>query len=92
MIIYCIDLCRDYESLNHQMLQSLIEKVNGMQENKQLLYDDGESDVDWSSWIDTDITEDELEDLDYMLPEAVKEGSITTSGSREYSLRSRRRR
>ncbi|GJT04112.1 protein gamete expressed 1 isoform X1 [Tanacetum coccineum] len=91
-LLYAIYTYRDYESLNHQMLQSLIEKVNGMQGNKQLLYDDGESDVDWSSWIDTDITEDELEDLDYMLPEAVKEGSITTSGSREYSLRNRRRR
>nr|GEV46495.1 protein gamete expressed 1-like [Tanacetum cinerariifolium] len=91
-LLYAIYTYRDYESLNHQMLQSLIEKVNWMQGNKQLLYDDGESDVDWSSWIDTDITEDELEDLDYMLPEAVKEGSITTSGSREYSLRNRRRR
>ncbi|GJZ68768.1 protein gamete expressed 1 isoform X1 [Tanacetum coccineum] len=91
-LLYAIYTYRDYESLNHQMLQSLIEKVNGMQGNKQLLYDDGESDVDWSSWIDADITEDELEDLDYMLPEAVKEGSATSSGSREYSLRNRRRR
>nr|GEV42692.1 protein gamete expressed 1 [Tanacetum cinerariifolium] len=82
---------RDYESLNYQMLQSLIEKVNEMQGNKQLLYDDGESDVDLYSWIDTDISEDELEDLDYMPQEAVKEGSIATSGSRECSLRNRRR-
>nr|GEW69613.1 hypothetical protein [Tanacetum cinerariifolium] len=37
---------RDYELLNHQMLQSLIEKVNGMQGNKQLLYGDGETDVE----------------------------------------------
>nr|GEY39368.1 reverse transcriptase domain-containing protein [Tanacetum cinerariifolium] len=81
-LMYAIYTYRDYESLNHQMLQSLIQKVNRMQGNKQLLYEDGESDVDWSSWIDTDITEDELEDLDYMLLEAVKEGSITTSGSR----------
>ena len=55
------------------------------------LYDDSKSDVDWSSWIDTNITEDELEDLEYVLSEAVKEGSITTSRSRGYSLRNRRR-
>ena len=59
------------------------------QGNKQLLYND--SDMEWSSWIDTNITEDELEDLEYVLSEAVKEGSITTSRSRGYSLRNRRR-
>ncbi|PWA89634.1 hypothetical protein CTI12_AA108950 [Artemisia annua] len=75
-----------------KMLQSLREKVCVMQRNKQLLYYDSKSDVDWSSWIDTDVTEDgRLQNLDYVLPEAVKEGSITTSGSRGYSIRNRRR-
>ena len=91
-ISYCIvssNSSRDYETLNHQMLQSLIDKVNGMQGNKQLLCDD-DSDVDWSLWVDDDLPEDDLEDLDYMLPEHVGEASITTSVSRDYNLRNRR--
>jgi len=72
------------------MLQSLIEKVNGMQGNKQLCNDeDYDSDVDWSSWVDTGLPEDELEDLDYMLPEEVGEASLATSVSRKYNLRQR---
>ncbi|KAJ9565136.1 hypothetical protein OSB04_001102 [Centaurea solstitialis] len=87
-LLYAIYKYRDYETLNHQMLQSLIDKVNGMQGNKQLLSDD-DSDVDWSEWVDEDLPEDELEDLDYMLPEHVGEASITTSVSRDYNLRDR---
>ncbi|KAJ0746853.1 hypothetical protein HanOQP8_Chr05g0182681 [Helianthus annuus] len=56
-------------TLNHEMLQSLIEKVNGMQGKKQFLCeDDDDSDVDWSSWVDKDISDNELEDLDYRMP------------------------
>ncbi|XP_071687110.1 protein GAMETE EXPRESSED 1-like [Rutidosis leptorrhynchoides] len=88
-LLYTIYSYRDYETLNHQMLQSLIEKVNGMQGNKQLLCDDYDSDVDWSTWVDADITEDELDDLNYILPEDIKEASITTSISRDYNLRYR---
>ncbi|XP_076923377.1 protein GAMETE EXPRESSED 1-like [Bidens hawaiensis] len=59
---YAIYTYRDYETLNHLMLQSLIEKVNGMQVNKQLLCeDDG---VDWSTWVDSDLPEDEPNELD----------------------------
>nr|XP_043629355.1 protein GAMETE EXPRESSED 1-like [Erigeron canadensis] len=87
-LLYAIYMYRDFETLNHQMLQSLIEKVNRMQGNKQLYEDDTE--VDWSSWVDTDISEDELEDLDYVLPEDVRETSISTLVSREYNLRHRR--
>lgn len=83
------NLSRDYETLNHQMLQSLIEKINGMQGKKQLIYED-DSDVNWSLWVDSDITKDELNDLNYMLPEEVKDDSgTTTSVSREYNLRNR---
>ncbi|KAM0019069.1 hypothetical protein Hdeb2414_s0026g00681231 [Helianthus debilis subsp. tardiflorus] len=32
-LLYPIYTYRDYETLNHEMLQSLIEKVNGMQGN-----------------------------------------------------------
>nr|KAJ0217035.1 hypothetical protein LSAT_V11C300151840 [Lactuca sativa] len=85
---------RDYETLNHRMLQALIEKVNSMQGNKQMVVDDDDDDdddddVDWSSWVDTDLPEDESEDFDYMLPEGVGEVSITPSVSRQYNLRQR---
>lgn len=68
------------------MLQSLIEKINGLQGTKQFLYEDYDSDIDWSSWIDSDLPEDELDELDYMLPEEVKDASL----SREYNLCRRR--
>ncbi|KAI3756780.1 hypothetical protein L1987_56603 [Smallanthus sonchifolius] len=95
-LLYAIYKYRDYETLNHEMLQSLIEKVNGMQGNKQFLSEDDDddddvdddSDVDWSSWVDKDISDDELEDLDYycVLPEQVNKASINTRG---YNLRHR---
>ncbi|GKD55375.1 gamete expressed 1-like protein [Tanacetum coccineum] len=69
---------RDYDSLNHQMLQTLVDKVNKLRNKND---DDGyNDDVDWSSWIDSDITEDELDDLEYVPPKGVPETSfITTS-------------
>ncbi|KAL4567279.1 hypothetical protein LXL04_022858 [Taraxacum kok-saghyz] len=70
-LLYAIYTYRDYETLNHHMLQSLIEKVNGIQGSKKLCDDEDESDVDWSSWVDFDLPEDEVEDVDYMLPEKV---------------------
>nr|XP_043631080.1 protein GAMETE EXPRESSED 1-like [Erigeron canadensis] len=90
-LVYAIYIYRDYETLNHVMLQSLMEKINGILGKKQLLCDDDDTDVNWSSWVDTDISEDELEDLnkdpDFILPEEVKENLITTSVSRGYNLR-----
>ena len=72
MITYCsvsFYLCGYYESLNHQMLRSLVDEVN-MLRNKQPLYhdddDDYDDDVEWSSWVDNDITQDELDDLEYV--------------------------
>jgi hypothetical protein len=49
-----------HEVLNHKMLQTLIEKVNGMERHKELPWD-VDSDVNWSKWIglvDTDLPED----------------------------------
>ncbi|KAJ0945903.1 hypothetical protein HanPSC8_Chr03g0133271 [Helianthus annuus] len=90
-LLYAIYTYRDYETLNHEMLQSLIEKVNGMQGKKQFLCEDDEdSDVDWSSWVDKDISDNELEDLDYrMPPEQLDKASIIP---RAYNLRNRRSR
>ena len=39
------------------MLLTLIERINGMQRNEELSWD-MDSDVNWSSWIDTDLPED----------------------------------
>ncbi|KAM0030567.1 hypothetical protein Hdeb2414_s0018g00538401 [Helianthus debilis subsp. tardiflorus] len=85
-LLYAIYTYRDYETLNYKMLQSLIEKVNRLQGNKQLLCEDDDSDVDWSSWIDSDLPEEELDEIDYMLPEEVRDSSV----SREYNLCRRR--
>ena len=84
--------CRDYEVLNHQMLLTLIEKINGMQRYKELAWD-MDNDVNWSTWIDTDLPEDvsKFEDPDFIVPEEVGENSImTTSNTRRYNLRSHR--
>ncbi|KAF3970990.1 hypothetical protein ACB098_08G160800 [Castanea mollissima] len=88
-IIHAICTYRDYEVLNHQMLLTLIEQINGMQRNEELSWD-MDSDVNWSSWIDTDLPEDvnNFEDPDYILREEVGENSImTTSIRRNYNLR-----
>nr|GFA61425.1 protein gamete expressed 1 [Tanacetum cinerariifolium] len=78
---------RDYDSLNHQMLQTLVDKVNKLRnKNDDNGYND---DVDWSSWIDSDITEDELDDLEYVPPKGVPETSFITTSLRNYNLRSR---
>ena len=48
MITYCFvffDLCRDYESLSHQMLRSLVDEVNILR-SKQPLYHDDDDDYD----------------------------------------------
>lgn len=85
-----LKFCRDYEVLNYHMLQTLIEKVNCMQ-RKELTWDT-DSEVNWSSWIDSDIPEDanDFEDPDYIVPEEVEENSIiTTSNTRKYNLRHR---
>ena len=77
--------------LNHQMLLTLIEKINGLDRPKELSWD-MDSDENWSTWIDSDLPEDvkNFEDPDYILPEEVGENSImTTSITRKYNLRHR---
>ncbi|GMN42339.1 hypothetical protein TIFTF001_011552 [Ficus carica] len=92
-LVFAICTYRDYEVLNYQMLQTLIEKVNGMQ-RRELSWE-LDTDVNWSSWIDTDLPEDvnKAEDPDYIAPEEeVGENSITTTTStRKYNLRRRSR-
>lgn len=83
--------CRDYDVLNHHMLLMLMEKINGMQTPNKLTWDsDSDSDMNWSSWIDTELSED-IEDLDYALPEETRVNSITTtSTAKKYNLRHQR--
>lgn len=87
------EICRDYETLNHQMLLTLVEKFNVMQKHKELTQD-MDSDDEWSAWVDKDLPEDvdKLEDPDFMIPEEVGENSIVSSTTtRRYNLRSRHR-
>ncbi|KAJ4875486.1 Protein GAMETE EXPRESSED 1 [Raphanus sativus] len=85
---------RDYEVLNHNILLRLVDKVNSMQRKRDLLWDeDTDSEVDWNSWIDTDITDDDdsLGDPDYRIPEQIKDNVGFTSPvtKRLYNLRPR---
>ncbi|KAL0330986.1 UNVERIFIED_CONTAM: protein GAMETE EXPRESSED 1 [Sesamum angustifolium] len=92
--LYAIFTYRDYEMLNHKMLLAIMEKVNSMQRTKELLsWDtDTDSEINWSSWVDTELPEDVglLEDPDYLLPEEVGENSsVTSSSTKRYNLRRR---
>ncbi|KAJ0988432.1 hypothetical protein J5N97_006788 [Dioscorea zingiberensis] len=100
-LIYAIFTYRDYEILNHQLLQKLIDKVNIMERNsgKKLLSlsiesDSYSSNLSQYSWIDKELLEDADSKIDpnYILPEEVCENSITTDSiTRKYNLRPRRR-
>lgn len=67
-----------------------MDKINVMQKTRELSWET-DSDVDWSSWIQTELEEggDNLEDPDFMVPEEVAENSITASMTRKYDLRQR---
>ncbi|KAL3520932.1 hypothetical protein ACH5RR_019081 [Cinchona calisaya] len=92
-LLYAIYTYRDFEVLNHQMLLTLMEKVNWMQKQRELSWDtDADSGVNWSSWIDTDVSDDvdKLKDPDYLYHEEVGENSVeTTSITKRYNLRNR---
>ncbi|KAL3523698.1 hypothetical protein ACH5RR_016532 [Cinchona calisaya] len=92
-LLYTIYTYRDFEVLNHQMLLKLNNKVNWMQKEREMSWGtDADSDVDWCSWLDTDLPEDvdKLKDPDYVYLEEVGENSVeTTSISKRYNLRNR---
>ncbi|KAM3282678.1 protein GAMETE EXPRESSED 1 [Capsicum chacoense] len=88
-LLYSLWTYRDYEVLNHMILQTLVEKVNGIQKHKEYLSwemenEDSDSEVDWSSWIEAELPEDvdKLKDPDFVFPEEVAENSV-----RRYNLR-----
>ncbi|KAK9993634.1 hypothetical protein SO802_023337 [Lithocarpus litseifolius] len=84
-IIHAIITYRDFERLNYEMLQDLINKVKSW---------DTESDIDWSQWIDTEIPDsiDNLKESDY-LPSKEKDtgenSNVTSLATRKYNLRGR---
>ncbi|KAF5749899.1 hypothetical protein HS088_TW03G00226 [Tripterygium wilfordii] len=93
-LLYAICTYRDYEVLNHKLLQSLIEKVNSIQRKEDLSWDkysDDDEDINWSSWIDSELPEeiDSYEDPDYIVAEEVGENSIMTMAMTRYNLRHR---
>ncbi|XP_073006273.1 protein GAMETE EXPRESSED 1 [Typha latifolia] len=97
-VLHSIFTYRDYEVLNHQLLQTLVEKVRAIEENSgnKLLSYSTESDESISnySWICKELPEDIDSDVDpnYILPEEVSENyTSTTSITRRYDLRPRRR-
>lgn len=87
--------------MNHRILMTLMEKVNRMQENKEMLSwgMDSDSEINWSSWIDTELPDDVnlLEDPDYLMPEEIRDklvddeerSSVTKLSTKRYSLRRR---
>ncbi|CAN0909395.1 Protein GAMETE EXPRESSED 1 [Linum grandiflorum] len=94
-ILYAIYTYRDYEVLNHQMIQTLTEKINSMQnryDNKILSWD-SDSDVDWPAWIEDELPEEvgSPEDPDFVIPEQMTEKSIVCipNMARKYDLRQR---
>ncbi|XP_004298553.1 PREDICTED: protein GAMETE EXPRESSED 1 [Fragaria vesca subsp. vesca] len=89
-LMHAIFTYRDYEVLNHQLLHTLIEKVNGMQRYQKFTWD-RDSDLNWSSWLDSNLPEDEdcSDDPDYLVPEQVGDNLITASSIKEYDLRQR---
>ncbi|KAI3870708.1 hypothetical protein MKX03_005393 [Papaver bracteatum] len=98
-LLYSAFTYRDKKVLDYQMMMSLIEKLDAIEERKKQMglemessddEDDEEDDIDFLTWIDEDLPEDNCTDPDFMLPERVAENSIITSSfSRKYDLRPR---
>ncbi|BAT86082.1 Protein GAMETE EXPRESSED 1 Precursor [Vigna angularis] len=87
-VLHAICTYKDYETLNHQMLLTLINKVNTMQKQKELSWEVDTDYEDWSEWVDADLPDDVncLDDPDF-IPSEVAENSITPM--KNYNLRSR---
>jgi len=77
------------------MLRTLINQFNNVEKAKQSSWDfTTADDVDWSQWIDTELSDDvnSLDDPEFTIPEEVAENSITTSTTtKSYNLRPRNR-
>ncbi|CAO2831127.1 unnamed protein product [Amaranthus hypochondriacus] len=95
-LLYSFITYRDYEALNHNMLASLIEKVNNIEKVRDFSLED-DSDIDWISWVDMDLPEDLsiAEDPDYMPPildqheETLQNSLVTINQNKCYNFRLR---
>ncbi|CAI0376557.1 unnamed protein product [Linum tenue] len=92
--LHAIYTYRDYELLNHRMIETLVEKVNSIQRSKEETWEE-DSDVDWPSWIEDELPEEvpSLEDPDYEPPKDMTEQSLTCApmAKKYYHLRQRHR-
>lgn len=76
-LLYSYLTYRDYEAMNHQMLVSLMEKVNSILRREKEVEDELPGHVDC------------IEDPDYVLPEITGENLIMSIPERRYNLRRR---
>lgn len=96
-ILHSLFTFRDYEILNHQLLQTLVEKVRIMEQKAELCSCSESDDIiskSWCSWVREELPDDEDEnfDPDYLLLEEVGENSAASvPDDRKYNLRPRLR-
>lgn len=82
--------------LNYVMLKNLTEDVYNMRKKAELGWET-ESEVEWYTWVDTEIPDgvDNLQDPDYHAPgyeeEVGDNSNATSSVTTRYNLRTRRR-
>ncbi|EPS69046.1 hypothetical protein M569_05723, partial [Genlisea aurea] len=88
--LYALYTYRDYEVLNHQILVSLIEKINAIEEKRKAWECESESDneseipINWGEWMKERLSEEEEEeDPDY------SNSIIPDKSSSRYNLRNR---
>ncbi|XP_058775481.1 protein GAMETE EXPRESSED 1-like [Vicia villosa] len=91
-LLYAICTYKDFERMNHQMLLTLVNKINNIQniEETSSNLDNDDDDINWSQWIDNDLSKDvnDLDDPDFIIPEEVAEKSIIISpNTKSYNLR-----
>ncbi|CAH9147423.1 unnamed protein product [Cuscuta epithymum] len=101
-LLYAVWTYQDYEVLNHQILLTLMEKVNGIQTHKEVSWEmesEPESEAECCSWLEKELQEelDSLQDPDYVLPMEqgasknyfVENSSSSLTTMRRYNLRNR---
>ncbi|CAM0951547.1 unnamed protein product [Alopecurus aequalis] len=102
-MLHSIFTYRDYEVLNHRLLQTLVEKVRTLEENALPYGSESDESLMNYSWVFDELTDeaDSKADPNYALPELARrryknalpeevgENSITTSVSKKYNLRPR---
>ncbi|XP_011625339.1 protein GAMETE EXPRESSED 1 [Amborella trichopoda] len=93
-LLYSVLTFRDYEVLNHQMLLTVVEKLNAMEAytEKKKLSIGTNNDTKFLSWINKELQEDESldDDPDYIPILHDEEESVSTITLKTYNLRPRK--